>query len=67
MFSLQKEMVTMWHDGGGNYFVIHKDINQYVIHYQGMFNFKGSDMLHFPLCAISQGLSVPYVPEYRKE
>ena len=27
---------------------------------QGTFGFKGSNMLHFPLCAISQGLSVPY-------
>ena len=26
-----------------------------------MVNFKGSNMLHFlPLCAVSQGLSVPY-------
>ena len=36
---------------------------------QGTFNFKGSNMLHFlTLCAISQGLSVPYqFLEYRKE
>ena len=36
---------------------------------QGTFNFKGSNMLHFlPLCAVSQGLSVPYqFLEYRKE
>ena len=36
---------------------------------QGTFNFKGSNMLHFlPLCAISQGLFVPYqFLEYRNE
>ena len=34
-----------------------------------MVNFKGSNMLHFlPLCAIFQGLSVPYqFLEYRNE
>ena len=31
-----------------------------LIRCQGTFNFKGSNMLHFPLCAISQALSVPY-------
>ena len=36
---------------------------------QGTFNFKGSNMLHFlSLCAVSQGLSVPYqFLEYRIE
>ena len=45
-----------------------EELKSLLMRCQGTFNFKGSNMLHFPLCAISQGLSVPYqFLEYRNE
>ena len=45
-----------------------EELKSLLMRCQGTFNFKGSKMLHFPLCAISQGLSVPYqFLEYRNE